>query len=135
VGIQILPRTIKHMKLLTPNEVAEHLRVTPATVRNLIRRGDLPAFQLPGSRGIYRIEEQTLLEWLQPPRPKPLKKHRGDAFKTLTVRAQNIVFGLNLSLEDLAQFTPDEIKKCRGVGPGVFQELDELLKSNGMKWA
>lgn len=47
-------------RLMTPNEVADILKVTPATIRNMIRRGDLPAVQLPGRRGIYRIPAHAL---------------------------------------------------------------------------
>ena len=39
----------------TPEEVAEVLRVTPATVRNMIRRGHLHAIRLKSGRGLYRI--------------------------------------------------------------------------------
>ena len=42
-------------QMLTPSEVAKFLKVSPATVRNMIKRGDLDAIQLKGGRGIYRI--------------------------------------------------------------------------------
>lgn len=46
--------------LLTPAEVADILKVSPATVRNMIRRGHLPAHKFPGTRGIYRIPATAL---------------------------------------------------------------------------
>ena len=46
--------------LLTATEVADQLQVTTATVRNLIRAGQLPAIKLPGRRGVYRIPATAL---------------------------------------------------------------------------
>ena len=46
--------------MYTPNEVADMLKVSPATVRNMIRRGHLPATKFPGTRGIYRIPATAL---------------------------------------------------------------------------
>ena len=40
---------------LTPVQVAKILQVSPATVRNMIKRGDLDAIQLKGGRGIFRV--------------------------------------------------------------------------------
>lgn len=47
-------------RMMTPNEVADILQVTPATVRNMIRRGDLTAVKMPGPRGIYRIPAHAI---------------------------------------------------------------------------
>jgi len=47
-------------QFLTPTEVAEILQVTTATIRNMIRRGDLPGVKLPGPRGIYRIPAHAI---------------------------------------------------------------------------
>jgi excisionase family DNA binding protein len=40
--------------LLSPQEAAEILRVTPRTVQRYIAEGDLPAVRLPGGR-LWRI--------------------------------------------------------------------------------
>lgn len=45
---------------LTPKQCAEILQVSPATIRNMIKRGDLEAAQLKGGRGIYRIPVESL---------------------------------------------------------------------------
>ena len=50
-------------RLLTAREVGETLGLHPETVLNWIRRGDLPAFQLPG--GAIRVQETELDQWLQ----------------------------------------------------------------------
>lgn len=46
--------------LLTCEEAAKFLRVTPATVRNMIRDERLHAIQLTGGRGIYRVPLSAL---------------------------------------------------------------------------
>lgn len=48
-------------KLLTVQEVAQHLRVNEATVRRWIKIGALDAIKLPhrGKREIYRIRQST----------------------------------------------------------------------------
>lgn len=51
--------------LLTTAEVAEALRVTPATVTAWIRSGDLKARRLPRGRG-YRIHRTELDAFLVP---------------------------------------------------------------------
>jgi excisionase family DNA binding protein len=48
--------------LLTAREVAERLGVFPGTVLRWVRRGELPAIQLPG--GALRFSETALDEWL-----------------------------------------------------------------------
>lgn len=45
---------------LTCEEVAQILRVTPATVRNMIRDGKINAIQPSGMRGSYRIPSSAL---------------------------------------------------------------------------
>lgn len=49
-------------KLLTVQEVAQHLRVNEATVRRWIKIGALDAIELPhtGKREVYRIRQSTL---------------------------------------------------------------------------
>ncbi len=54
----------KKMKLLTIAEVAEAMKVSEKTVRRLIKRGDLPAFQL-GERGQLRIDENELHRYVE----------------------------------------------------------------------
>lgn len=51
--------------LLTTAEVAEALRVTPATVTAYIRDGELKAVTLPRGRG-YRIHRSELDAFLVP---------------------------------------------------------------------
>lgn len=46
--------------MLTPVQVAKILQISPATVRNMIKRGDLDAIQLKGGRGIYRVPMSAL---------------------------------------------------------------------------
>ena len=48
--------------LLKPNEVAKILRVSPATVRRLINRGDLKAVWVGDQR---RVESEELTRYLQ----------------------------------------------------------------------
>lgn len=48
--------------ILTVDEVAERLRVNPATVRRWCREGTLKATQLPGARGSWRITPEALAE-------------------------------------------------------------------------
>jgi len=45
---------------LTPKQCADVLQVSPATIRNMIKRGELDALQLKGGRGVYRIPVASL---------------------------------------------------------------------------
>ena len=66
------PSTVPAM--YTVEQVAEILSVSPATVRRLIKRGEIPGRQLGGSRGRYRIHKATFDAWLRErpaPRPNP----------------------------------------------------------------
>ena len=56
----IQPIPTNRPSLYTVEEVAQELRVTPATVRNMIRRGDLHAIQLKSGCGLYRIPATAL---------------------------------------------------------------------------
>lgn len=49
-------------RLLTAREVAELLGVSAETVLRWTRRGELPAFRLPG--GAIRYREVALEDWL-----------------------------------------------------------------------
>lgn len=51
-----------HPRLLTPNEVAELLRVSAMTVYRLIKAGDLPAARIGKS---FRIREADVDAYLQ----------------------------------------------------------------------
>ncbi|MEO7572627.1 MAG: helix-turn-helix domain-containing protein [Acidimicrobiales bacterium] len=51
-----------HPRLLTPNEVAELLRVSSMTVYRLIKAGDLPAARIGKS---FRIREADVDAYLQ----------------------------------------------------------------------
>jgi len=57
-----IPRTQVFETLLTTSEVAEILKVTPATVRNMIKRGDITdCIQLnKGGRILYRVPMNSL---------------------------------------------------------------------------
>ena len=46
---------ISEHRFMTPKEVAELLRVTDMTVRNLIKAKKIKAIQIGGSRGSLRI--------------------------------------------------------------------------------
>lgn len=47
----------------TPEEIAKRLKVTGGTIRNLIKKGKLFAFQVGDQ---YRIPEYALDQWLSP---------------------------------------------------------------------
>ena len=47
--------------LLTITEVAEILRMHPATIYRLVKRGDLPGFKIGNG---WRISETSLHSWL-----------------------------------------------------------------------
>ena len=49
-------------RLLTPNEVAEHLRVSTMTVYRLIKSGELPAARISSS---YRLREDDVDAFLE----------------------------------------------------------------------
>ena len=54
-------------------EVADRLRVSIETVRRWIRSGALPAFDVGGPRGGYRIRESDLTEFIAERSRRPEK--------------------------------------------------------------
>ena len=68
--------------LLTPAEVAEKLRITQEQIRNLIRKGRLPAVNIGTGmkRPLYRITQQALNEFLYQ-RQQPRLTKQGKKFK------------------------------------------------------
>ena len=48
--------------LLTPQEVAEALRVSPSVVLRLLRRGDLPSLRVGRA---WRVDEDDLRRWIR----------------------------------------------------------------------
>ncbi len=50
------------LELLTTEEIAEILKVSPATVRSYITRGQLPAIDLAGSYRVYRADLDEFLK-------------------------------------------------------------------------
>jgi len=58
-------------RFLTPHEVAALLRVSPAAIHRLLRRGDLPAVRVGRA---WRVEDAELQRWLRrrsPPARRP----------------------------------------------------------------
>tara|TARA_R100001510_G_scaffold5205_1_gene4139 strand:- start:29 stop:544 length:516 start_codon:yes stop_codon:yes gene_type:complete len=55
------------IEFYTPREISSLLKVCPATVRNMIKRGDMKALQLKGGRGVYRIPSTELQRMLGAP--------------------------------------------------------------------
>ena len=49
--------------LLTKNEAAEVLRLTPRQVGKLARRGELPSVQLPGNE--VRFDPDDIRQWVE----------------------------------------------------------------------
>lgn len=72
-------------QLLTPNEAATKLKVTPEQIRGLIRKGQLSAVNVGTGtkRPLYRITQQALNDFLcrrqQPRLTKQSKKFKQDA--------------------------------------------------------
>ncbi len=58
------------MKLLTVPEVADAMKVSEKTVRRLIKRGLLPAFQI-GEKGQLRVDEGELHRYIESQRVAP----------------------------------------------------------------
>lgn len=51
--------------LLTRKEVAERLRVSPATVDRYIKRGLIKATKNPGPNGHIRVDEKDLADYIE----------------------------------------------------------------------
>lgn len=63
-------------QMLTSKEVAKILNVTSATVRNMIKRGDLDAVQMKSGRGVYRITATALRNLMGEDRSPYTNDHR-----------------------------------------------------------
>ena len=53
----------KEIKLLTPKEVAEMLRVSVKTVYSWVNSGRIPYYKLAGS--VVRFKEDEILKWIE----------------------------------------------------------------------
>jgi len=123
------------MTLYTPQEVADMLRVTDTTVRRLIVRGSLPAFQLPGNRGLYRIRKEDLEAFVQPnQKPQPVPRWQDPHFLRCSARVQNFMTKMDWTWEDFTKCTKDEAMKFRQVGRKSVQEIEDALHAQGLTW-
>lgn len=61
---QTSPQPSQELQLLTVNELADLLRLTPRYVRLLIESGEIPAYRLGKQKG-YRIERKEALAFLE----------------------------------------------------------------------
>lgn len=75
-------KTTKTRRFLTPNEVAEMLRVSPITVRQWAQKGELTAEMTPGG---HRRFEARVVEAFAQDRKLTLEKRRNGARKILIV--------------------------------------------------
>jgi excisionase family DNA binding protein len=75
----------KNARMLTPNEVAEHLQVTTEQVRSLIRKGQLQAANVSTGkkRPLYRITQKALNDFLNQ-RQQPNLAAQNKKFKQLS---------------------------------------------------
>jgi excisionase family DNA binding protein len=60
-------------RFLTPEEVAQMLRVSPEAIRRLLRRREMPGIRVGRA---WRVEEAELHRWVQRARLRPAR--RGD---------------------------------------------------------
>lgn len=51
-------------RLLTPSEVARTLRIAPATVRRMVKRGELRGYRV-GNPGVVRVDAEAVRELLE----------------------------------------------------------------------
>ena len=58
------PHSVRSVKLLTVQEVADLMKVSEKTVRRLIKRGDIAAYKL-GDRGQLRVKERDLEQYVE----------------------------------------------------------------------
>ena len=60
------------------SEASKILRISPNTVKKLVREGILPAYQVTGVRGLQfqREEVKKLIKRVEPVKPKPDTSHR-----------------------------------------------------------
>jgi excisionase family DNA binding protein len=56
---------VSELQVLTVEQVAERVQLSPQTVMRAIRAGDLEASQLTQGRGGWRIREDAIVGWLQ----------------------------------------------------------------------
>jgi len=60
-----MPKSIEHDPLLTIDQTAELLQMSPFTIRRMVSRGELPAFRVGGTRSI-RIKSSNVQRLLRP---------------------------------------------------------------------
>lgn len=67
--MNVRPRAVEGdadgLELLTVEQAADYLQVSPSTIRSYIRQGKLPAFRVAGLRPV-RISRAALLQFLEP---------------------------------------------------------------------
>ena len=60
-----MPKSIEHDPLLTIDQTAELLQMSPFTIRRMVSRGELPAVRVGGPRSI-RIKSSNVQRLLRP---------------------------------------------------------------------
>ncbi len=70
-----MAKSLQRQEILTVEEIAEELRLTPQTIRNWIKSGALPAVQV---KHVYRVKREDIDNMLsqQQGRNGPLGTHR-----------------------------------------------------------
>jgi excisionase family DNA binding protein len=128
------------MNLYKPNEVAQMLRVTPATVRNMIKSGQLPALKLgSGPRPFYRIREADIMHVFKVPmipreQTKSQPPARDQYLEQCSTRTRNFMEHMQFTWDDLTKYTRKEMFRFRQVGEKTIQELEECLIAQGKWW-
>lgn len=59
--------------LLTVNEISKLLACSPATVRNMVNRGDLPSVRFGTAGGVIRIHRDDLQSFIEAQRSSQTK--------------------------------------------------------------
>ena len=128
------------MNLYKPNEVAQMLRVTPATIRNMIKSGHLPAVKLgTKQRPHYRIREDDIMKVFKVPmipreQTKSQPPARDQYLEQCSTRTRNFMERMQFTWDDLTKFTREEMFRFRQVGERTIQELEECLIVQGKWW-
>ncbi len=64
--------------MYTVNEVAERLKVSPATIYDAASSGELPHHRIGRGRGTIRVSEEQLAEYLKKTQVKPASSPQRD---------------------------------------------------------
>src|SRR5262245_45874917 len=116
------------MDLLTVQETARLLKVTPTTVRRYITAGQLPAVKV-GRR--VRVRKEAVEDLLAPITPKQMRTHTREVGEGVRPVKEHEPMSLPEQADIWAGYDPERVRQALVASAGILRGVDvERLKAD-----